>query len=237
MTDTIMSYSNEISVKDIQKKGINVLDNSIVTNVFLKDYKKAYNYKKAEKLSLAVHVVLAHVEDKKGVTDILSERSLTLVREILHSQTIQTPSKTILEIISLIQVGETTGVLATKNAELLAREYHFLLSNICEQKPQSIDLDTEVEVEETPAPKKVFIRTAPSTTQSQDKGHKGHPADRKGHVLEIIKNNGNVGIKDIAKEVTDCSEKTIQRILNTLIEEGRVKKEGERRWSTYHYVS
>lgn len=229
-----MSYTNDIAIKDITKKGINVLDNSIINTVFLKDYKKAYNYKKAEKLSLAVHVVLTHVQDTKGLTDTLGERSLTLIREVLHSTDKNTPSTTILEIISLIQVGETRGIIASKNAELLAREYTFLLKNICEQNTQTVDLDTEVEEvkEEAPSPIQK-VAQAPKAPEVS----KGQATDRKGQVLEILKTNGSVSIKDITKTITDCSEKTIQRILNTLIEEGRVRKEGERRWSRYHYAT
>lgn len=231
-----MSYMNEITVKDINKKGMNVLNKSIIDNVFLKDHKKAYLYKKAEKLSQAVHVVIAHVGDTTGITNRLGTLSVHLIGEVLHSQNSVERNAVILEIISVLQIGETAGVIATKNSELLIREYSYLLALSCEQKAVDIDIDTHVDqVEEVSAPVKSFVKTT-STEQSENKGHKGHANDRKGQILEMIKEQGSVGIKDIAKTVTDCSEKTIQRVLNTLIQEGSVRKEGERRWSTYHYV-
>ncbi len=46
--------------------------------------------------------------------------------------------------------------------------------------------------------------------------------------------NRKLSIKDFAQVITGCSEKTIQRELLELVERGVLKKEGERRWSTYY---
>jgi len=231
-----MSYTSGITIKDIQKGGQNVLNNSIIESVFLKDHKKAYIYKKAEKLSQAMHVVLTHVKETSGITDRLSNLSVQLIGEVLHNQNQTAGSTTILEIISILQVGGTAGVIAPKNIELLVREYNYLLVLSCEQKVVDVDLDTSVEevkeVTKIGASKSQTL----STPAKESKGHKGQAGDRKGQVLEMIKKHGNLGIKDITQTITDCSEKTIQRLLNTLIQEGSVRKEGERRWSTYHYV-
>tara|TARA_B100000745_G_scaffold261784_1_gene185723 strand:+ start:7742 stop:8452 length:711 start_codon:yes stop_codon:yes gene_type:complete len=236
MTDTNMSYRSEITIKDMNKRGQNVLNNSIIESVFLKDHKKAYLYKKAEKLSQAVHVVLAHAKNTSNISDRLSSLSVALIGEVLHSNNKSEGSATILEIISVLQVGETAGVIAPKNAELLVREYNYLLVLSCDRKAVDVDLDTDVE-EVKEATKIGASKTKISSqTEVEPKGHKGQTNDRKGQVLQMIKENGNVGIKDIAKVITDCSEKTIQRLLNTLIKEGSIRKEGERRWSTYHYV-
>lgn len=56
---------------------------------------------------------------------------------------------------------------------------------------------------------------------------------RKDQILKIIRDKGEVSIKDISKDFADCSEKTIQRDINALVEEGKVRKEGDRRWSRY----
>lgn len=45
-----------------------------------------------------------------------------------------------------------------------------------------------------------------------------------------------ISIKDISNYISGCSEKTIQRELNALLEEGRIKKIGEKRWSRYLLV-
>lgn len=57
--------------------------------------------------------------------------------------------------------------------------------------------------------------------------------NRKTSILNFIKQNKEVAIKDIQNHISDCSEKTIQRELNDLIKDGVLKKEGDRRWSKY----
>jgi hypothetical protein len=57
--------------------------------------------------------------------------------------------------------------------------------------------------------------------------------ERQQVILSIIKEIGESSIKDISDNIKDCSEKTIQRELNTLIYDGVLKKIGERRWSKY----
>jgi len=57
--------------------------------------------------------------------------------------------------------------------------------------------------------------------------------ERQQIILDIIKEIGESSIKDISDNIKDCSEKTIQRELNTLIYDGVLKKIGERRWSKY----
>lgn len=57
--------------------------------------------------------------------------------------------------------------------------------------------------------------------------------NRQNQILSLLKNRSNLTIKDFVGVISDCSEKTIQRELIELVDKGIVKKEGERRWSTY----
>ncbi len=57
--------------------------------------------------------------------------------------------------------------------------------------------------------------------------------DRRARILALLQTRERVSIKDVVREITDCSEKTIQRELAALVAQGVLKKEGERRWSTY----
>jgi len=58
-------------------------------------------------------------------------------------------------------------------------------------------------------------------------------ADRRNIIINLIKDKISVNVKDISIVIKDCSEKTIQRELIALVNEGVLKKEGERRWSVY----
>lgn len=52
-------------------------------------------------------------------------------------------------------------------------------------------------------------------------------------ILSVLATQSNLTIKDFSKVIKDCSEKTIQRELITLVNNGLIKKVGERRWSRY----
>jgi hypothetical protein len=65
-----------------------------------------------------------------------------------------------------------------------------------------------------------------STTQAKK-------SERQNSIVNVLKGQSNLTIKDFSKVIKDCSEKTIQRELIELVEKGIVKKEGERRWSRY----
>jgi len=57
--------------------------------------------------------------------------------------------------------------------------------------------------------------------------------DRAERIKTVLEAKPQATIKDISEVITDVSEKTIQRELNSLIEKGQVLREGERRWSKY----
>lgn len=89
------------------------------------------------------------------------------------------------------------------------------------KKPQSV-----------PEKKKIVEKVEAKIATGGALEHKGQRRDQ---ILTIIKdkNGAQVSIKDIADKVKDCSEKTIQRELISMVEDGTLKKTGERRWSTY----
>ena len=52
-------------------------------------------------------------------------------------------------------------------------------------------------------------------------------------ILSMLKTGAKLTIKDFARNIKDCSDKTIQRELISMVTSGVLKKEGERRWSKY----
>jgi len=57
--------------------------------------------------------------------------------------------------------------------------------------------------------------------------------ERRESILDLAKKKSNFNINDVSKMISDCSDKTLQRDLLRMVDEGILKKEGERRWSTY----
>ena len=58
-------------------------------------------------------------------------------------------------------------------------------------------------------------------------------SQRQDIIVNTLKTKSNLTIKDFSRIIKGCSEKTIQRELIALVDQGVIKKEGERRWSRY----
>jgi hypothetical protein len=71
--------------------------------------------------------------------------------------------------------------------------------------------------------------------EAREKAERGSDGkdSRKATILKLLSKKSGLGIKDFAESIKGCSEKTIQRELLAMVAAGTIKKEGERRWSTY----
>jgi predicted transcriptional regulator len=89
-------------------------------------------------------------------------------------------------------------------------------------KTKTISKGQSSSVKKASAPKK---RSNKATSQK---------AIRHENILKILKQKRDAKIGDISSLIKDCGTKTIQRDLTELVKKGLVKREGDRRWSTYN---
>ncbi len=61
-------------------------------------------------------------------------------------------------------------------------------------------------------------------------------ANRKDQIISLFIKGVEVSINDISKKVIGCSTKTLQRELNNLVQENKIKRIGDKRWSKYVLV-
>ena len=61
-------------------------------------------------------------------------------------------------------------------------------------------------------------------------------SNRQNAILSLLKKRKEMTVKDISQVIKDCSEKTLQRELNSFISNGVLKRSGVRRWSKYSLV-
>lgn len=166
----------------------------------------------------------------------------------------------ITETLSLLSVAASAKLITVDNVEVVEIEYRKLAGLILERFPElgglslaSAFFDTggvpgTTEGEVRPylsahryrgEPATLSRRSASGTAPAahgrtpQVPGGRGEGSLRRDQVLSVIDAKGKVTIKDVASVISDCSEKTIQRELALLVSDGVVKREGERRWSTY----
>jgi hypothetical protein len=166
----------------------------------------------------------------------------------------------VLEIVSLLEIGCQAGLLSQMNFSILNNEFSNLLSTLEASHVRSENLNVPLSpsffdiAHSTPArsqqsfpqhsfhPSPAEYHTASAHTDSIKDRAPAMPNvfkknDRQNSILRLLKMKKNLTIKDIAEVVTDCSEKTIQRELISLISAGVLKKSGERRWTRYSLAS
>jgi hypothetical protein len=236
--------------KDVRAEDF-VLEKSIFNNIFEKDIRRVYIYKKAERLAKAIHLIEPAFSGSISLRNRVGAIAVGLVdAAILPSGAARAAlSRELLMLSSVLSIASTSGFLSSMNADLIAREAYNLLQEIAAYEEPRLSFDEaptlstiaksvfsrEVSRHANPTPPK---HLAPRNSAFGGKGHiKDNEAsnikDRREAVLSVIKNKGKANIKDISTFIRGVSEKTIQRELLALIATGIVLKQGERRWSTY----
>jgi hypothetical protein len=227
-----------------------VLEKSIFTNVFERDIRRIFIYKKTERLAKAIHLITPAFNESASLRNRIDAVAIALVdAAILPPAGARTAlSRELLALSSILSIARTGGLLSPMNTDLILHEAHMLLQEVASYEEPRLFL------EEAPTLSDLAKRTTkkekhehPSTTSSPrlkiatlQKG-KGSATvkdtsgikDRTDAILAVLRTKERASIKDISTVIRNVSEKTIQRELTNLILEGRVFKEGERRWSTY----
>lgn len=237
-----------------------VLEKGIFSNIFEKDIRRVYIYKKAERLAKAIHVVSPAFRTAPALRDRMDQIAIGLVDAAILPPTAARDgmSRELLALSSVLSIARTGGLLSSMNADLISREAQQLLQEIAsyeeprlfmEDAPSLAELAKQASAERAQAaPARVSMaqpRTSHSPTRDgaalspakgQTIGHtpiKDKNMNRQEAIKAILGSKGPSYIKDISTMIRDVSEKTIQRELQTLVDTGEVIKTGERRWTQY----
>ncbi|MEK7126269.1 MAG: hypothetical protein AAB517_03015 [Patescibacteria group bacterium] len=236
------NIGHSIETRQIQTKGKDthsedfVLEKNIFNNVFEKDIRRVFIYKKAERLAKAIHLITPAFAESVSLRNRIDAIAIGLVdAAILPSGAARTAlSRELLALSSVLSIARTGGMLSSMNAELIAREAHILLQEVAAYEEPRLFLDDVPTLSGIARKVPQQSKTVQKTTV--DKGHIKDTdviKDRRDAIMSVIKDKKRASIKDISTLIRGVSEKTIQRELTALIKEGVVSKEGERRWSTY----
>ena len=225
--------------KDIYKRhDATVLDSLSADDGFV------FVYKKTEKLATAIYMVtnlFSDAEPMKWNLRTKSSQMLSFIigfKDILESREdeFSREAKTkVLEIVSLLEIAARSGLVSQMNFSILKSEFMNLIDFLAHFKKGSghyFDLERN------------FFHVkpvAPPSIQEPTESSQGQPhvldiykrTNRQNIIMNLLKRKDSLTIHEIAETISDCSEKTIQRELISLIKAGLVKKDGERRWSRY----
>jgi DNA-binding transcriptional ArsR family regulator len=228
-----------------------VFEKSIFNNIFEKDIRRVFIYKKSEQLAKAIHLITPAFSESLSLKNRINAIAVGLMdaATLPISSSRAALSRELLSLSSILSIARTSGILSSMNAEIITREAHNLLQEIAAYEEPRIILDEVPTLSHiakntlSREPEKPIYSITPakqlkrvvrdSAGGGSASGGKGHIKDRREALLDILKNKQKASIKDISTLIRGVSEKTIQRELSALIGEGFVLKQGERRWSTY----
>lgn len=233
-----------------------VLEKSIFSNVFEKDIRRVYIYKKSEMIAKAIHLISPAFKDSKALRDRLQRISVEIIDASVLPPSLarEALSRELLTLSSILRMAKTAGILSSMNADIIMRETHELLQEVSTYEDPKVTLEdapslatlTRTAGLKAQVVSETFVsnRQQPAVRNSSEnkgqysKGQKEVKKDKNGRreaILSILKSKGPSYIKDLSTMIREVSEKTIQRELQALVLEGRVSKSGERRWTTYTY--
>lgn len=84
--------------------------------------------------------------------------------------------------------------------------------------------------------KRTVVKKESNKTKRQGTNRSDDKRERQDRIKMILREGGEMNIKDIVNKCDGVSSKTIQRDLQEMISAKIVKKEGERRWSMYSII-
>jgi hypothetical protein len=191
------------------------------------------------------------------MSDILNLKRLSSSQ---HKQAITGIVVAMSEVISLLKVASISDQISLMNCAVVQKELTLLIGHLESLHPDAIGsraLALPQNYFDVPEPELILARTPMGTMFSgnlsrtfspkgqyrtsvavKDNQTQQAPRDnlkdsRHEKILQLLKAGKPLGIKDFAKEIKGCSEKTLQRELLSMVGKGVLKKTGERRWSLY----
>ncbi len=213
-----------------------------------------YSFKKTEKIVSAIYLVTSLIKDNEPMKWELREGSMSLLSVIMalngtenidknkHLQSFFTLS---IQMISFLNVAFISSIISNMNSSIIIAEINSLVDYVKQQTMLSSNSSgfilsdsffaTDIPSVGINKGQSLFSKAPTTIEVKNNKGEviKDIKDRRKNSILSILKKDSQLTIKDFVKVITDCSEKTIQRELIDLVEKGLVKRNGERRWSTY----
>lgn len=217
-------------------------------------------YLKSEKLAHVLAVLVTRsvsesAEALKGTASFAAQ----IVQDLIYVAAGEVSEETLLadlfSIVTSLRLHASRGYISKENCSILVGEYEALIERLVGDSRHLGLTVSPQDLEVTPVPEDTLLSPLPlplgipGETKGQKDIYKGQTAtgaikdrnndkgqDRSRLILDFVRKSKGASIKDISKVIQGCSEKTIQRELNVLIQQGLVVREGERRWSTYRSV-
>ncbi len=221
-----------------------------------------YLLKRWHKVSMAIFIVTNSIKDNDQIKWNIRNRSLDIMSFMYeisdtrngHKHTlVDSCLKEIEILISELTLAVHTGLVGKMNYGIIFEEVEKFIKEISDFRDKDAVLSPlqkefmHIDEPSIPKPSGEILLKDKAVSFNKSKGQSkgqivsdatGDKArqERRKAILEVLKNKSNLGIKDFVAAIKGYSQKTIQRELTAMVEEGVLYKTGDRRWSTYSLV-
>lgn len=156
----------------------------------------------------------------------------SLGKDTGYSSAITSTSYDVLTPRTLARLHENERDLRTTEASLKQAQ---LLSRLSTQsdKGHKGEHIKDISIKDKDSVRSVLIGHSERPTSHLSSSFQMRKQSRRDQILALFVKGVDVNIKDIAARIRGCSEKTIQRELNGLLEDKIIERIGEKRWSRY----
>ena len=127
-----------------------VLEKTIFSNVFEKDIKRVYIYKKAERLAKAIHLIAPAFRQSPSLQERVNRVSVALVDAAIlpPGDSRDALSRELLALSSVLSIARSSGMLSPMNADLIGKEAHLLLEEVAGYEEPRVSLPESVSLAE-----------------------------------------------------------------------------------------
>lgn len=222
-------------------------------------------YRRAERLASAIVLLTNHLNDSNPLKNEARKSALEILSNVLNvrdemrssnSSEVNDLKSSVRKLISIVRLLGVGGSISFQNAEIVTEALDELLSFLNASRrsnlSDSVSFSREdlIDVREAQrfVEEKRAERIVRPVSETQNSPQSGFSEARSGEsslssqtstrslaILEVLKAHGELGIRDVAANLPEYSEKMIQRELVELVIAGKVKKTGLKRWSKYAY--
>jgi DNA-binding transcriptional ArsR family regulator len=161
-----------------------VLDKSIFSNIFDKDIKRVYIYKKAERLAKAIHLIGPAFAQSTALRERLDKVAVGLVDAAILPPmgAREALSRELLALSSVLSIARVGNLLSTMNSDMIVREAHQLLQEIAMYEEPRLSLEEAPTLAELAREATSLRRVSPELTEARitlrtDPVLKGHVKD------------------------------------------------------------
>ncbi len=218
-----------------------------------------YIVRKSEKLSAAIHIVTSYLKDSEPIRNRMRSVALDIVQIVSDAERLSANGQPAViarcvEMASLLDTAELSRMIAKSNVSMIGTEYAALatfirdrytsMKHVLQLGASALSVERKSAQRNKPQPDEPnHAQTSRQTPQQtavpnpfivhQSSQTNPITESRRSQILNLVDDKGVISIKDAVAAISGVSEKTVQRELGSLVDDGVLKKTGERRWSTY----